>query len=66
MQGPLFFQMLTRNLVTSHHEDEQAAGKEIWPAVPKHRVSDTIQKDVDLCNKLDCAPNGLTSAELAW
>ncbi|XWW92648.1 hypothetical protein V2A60_000573 [Cordyceps javanica] len=65
-KGPLFFQMLTRNLITDHYEDEQATGAEIWPAVPKHRVSATIQKDVDLCNKLDCAASSLTSAELAW
>ncbi|KAJ2967804.1 hypothetical protein NQ176_g9491 [Zarea fungicola] len=65
-KGPLFFQMLTRNLVTNHHDDEQTAGAEIWPAVPKHRMSETMQKDVDLCNKLDCGVNGLASAELAW
>lgn len=58
--------MLTRNLVTEHHEEEQVARAEIWPAVPKHRISATMQKDVDLCNKLDCGPNGLSSAELAW
>ncbi|KAM3564071.1 hypothetical protein ARSEF4850_002010 [Beauveria asiatica] len=65
-KGPLYFQMLTRNLVTKHYESEQAKGQEIWPAVPTHRVSDTIQKDIDLCNKLDCAANGSVNAELAW
>ncbi|EGX91794.1 iron-sulfur cluster-binding protein, rieske family domain protein [Cordyceps militaris CM01] len=65
-KGPLFFQMLTRNLVNRHYEEEQAAGAQIWPAVPRHRVSDMIQNDVDLCGKLECAANSLGSGELAW
>ncbi|KAK2612532.1 hypothetical protein QQS21_001470 [Conoideocrella luteorostrata] len=65
-KGPLFFQKLTRDLVTAHHDMEVAAGAEIWPAVPKHKVTATAQADIDLCSRLDCESSRRMNCELAW
>ncbi|QLI74007.1 Carnitine monooxygenase oxygenase subunit [Metarhizium brunneum] len=65
-KGPLFFQKLTRDLVTTHHEAEEAAGAEIRPAVPKHRVTATVQADMDLCSRLECESSRKANCELAW
>jgi hypothetical protein len=52
--------------VTKHHEEEQAAGVEIWPAVPKHNVTTTMQADIDLCRRLDCEASRNANSELSW
>ncbi|KPM36567.1 hypothetical protein AK830_g9985 [Neonectria ditissima] len=63
-KGPLFFQGLTRKVVMEHRQQEEAVGKEIWPATPKHVVSEKNQEDIDFCKGLDCS--GKEPTELAW
>ncbi|KAH6884859.1 Rieske [2Fe-2S] iron-sulfur domain-containing protein [Thelonectria olida] len=64
-KGPLFFQELTRELVMSHRKEEEAVGKDIWPATPKQLVTDKNQEEIDFCNGLECN-NGQGIPELAW
>ena len=61
----MYFQSVTRKLVMEHREKEEAAGKEVWPATPKHAVSERNEAEVDFCNKLDCAYSK-GSEQLAW
>lgn len=54
-KGPLFFQKLVREIVTSHHAKETQANREIWPArqnLPKIAV--VSEKDINFCSALDC------------
>ncbi|CAI6092791.1 hypothetical protein V2G26_012244 [Clonostachys chloroleuca] len=62
-KGPLFFQSLTRDIVVSHREQEEAVGHDIWPATPKHNTNDTNDKDVAFCKGLDCAAG---NENLVW
>lgn len=48
-----------------HHEQEEADGQEIWPATPKHLVSEKNKEEIDFCKSLDCT-SGNGPAELAW
>lgn len=64
-QGPLYFQKLTRDLVTDHYKAEGELGAEIWPAVPKHKVTPMVQADIDLCGALECAASKQME-DLAW
>ncbi|KAI0201589.1 ISP domain-containing protein [Astrocystis sublimbata] len=64
-QGPLFFQGLVRDLVTSHHKKEKKAGKEIWPARQKlDGNAETAEKDLEFCSSLDCS--ALKKEGLDW
>ncbi|CEJ93543.1 hypothetical protein VHEMI09125 [[Torrubiella] hemipterigena] len=65
-KGPLFFQQMTHDLITSHHREEQDAGRQIWPAVPKHKIPDRMQADINLCASLDCTASRVDTGELAW
>jgi len=54
-KGPLFFQKCVRDCVTEHHKREQDAGDEIWPSRQQLPAgSDTAQKDIGFCSKIDC------------
>lgn len=65
-KGPLFFQEITRNLVMRHKEQEDKEGGEIWPATPKHDVSDKTGEDVSFCRSLDCGAGQGQIEGLAW
>ncbi|TRX92363.1 hypothetical protein FHL15_006749 [Xylaria flabelliformis] len=62
-QGPLYFQKLCRDLVTSHHEQEKKAGQEIWPARQKlSGDSKDSEQDLDFCSSLDSSKSsGISS-----
>lgn len=62
VQGPVFFQAVTRKLVMEHRQQEEVEGQEIWPATPKDAVAEHNQVDVDFCDQLECA----TSNGLEW
>ncbi|KAI1737373.1 hypothetical protein F4680DRAFT_460435 [Xylaria scruposa] len=64
-QGPLYFQKLCRDLVTSHYEQEKKAGQEIWPARQKlSGDSKDSEQDIDFCSSLDCT--ALKKEGLDW
>lgn len=65
-KGPLFFQDVTRKLVMSHRGKEEMSGKQIWPATPKHEVTDQTQKEVDFCNSLEDDACSAKSPALEW
>ena len=54
-RGPLYFQKTVREVVKEHHEKEQGAGSEIWPA--KMRVPKTGKVgrgDAAFCDAVEC------------
>ncbi|KAI8952940.1 hypothetical protein F4801DRAFT_588566 [Xylaria longipes] len=64
-QGPLFFQKLVRDLVTSHHKQEKKAGQEIWPARQKlPGDAKASEDDLGFCSSLDCT--ALKKEGLDW
>ncbi|KAI0878662.1 hypothetical protein GGS24DRAFT_487061 [Hypoxylon argillaceum] len=64
-QGPLFFQNLVRELVTTHHKAEKKAGQEIWPARQKlPGDAKASEEDLELCSSVDCA--SLKQEGLDW
>ncbi|KEZ43926.1 hypothetical protein SAPIO_CDS4114 [Scedosporium apiospermum] len=65
-KGPLFFQDLTRKLVMEHQKQEETVGHEIWPATPRHKLTDKNEEEVDFCNALDRAACQARKAELSW
>ncbi|BCR90350.1 aromatic ring-hydroxylating oxygenase subunit alpha [Aspergillus chevalieri] len=65
-KGPLFFQALTRDIVTSHHEQEEQQGAAIWPATPKQMTGEQTKADMDFCNSLQCAGDDVDRGLLAW
>lgn len=62
-QGPLYFQKLTKELVVNHRKEEEASGRQIWPATPAHEVSSKSRGELDFCASLDCANE---APELKW
>lgn len=57
-KGPLFFQGMVRDIVRTHYEREQSAGREIWPAQQVVPTSATAtQKDESFCTAVDCCRN---------
>ncbi|KAI1333262.1 hypothetical protein F5Y16DRAFT_407173 [Xylariaceae sp. FL0255] len=63
--GPLYFQNLVRELVTSHREQEEKANQEIWPARQTVKGDAAVsQKDMDFCSSVDCF--ALKKEGLAW
>lgn len=63
IQGPLYFQQVVRKLLFEHRQEEEKAGKEIWPAVPGHVVSDKVEEELQFCRSLDCSSAG---SSLDW
>lgn len=64
-QGPLFFQNLVRELVTTHHKAEKKTGQEIWPARQKlPGDAKASEEDLELCSSVDCA--SLKQEGLDW
>ncbi|KAF1929475.1 ISP domain-containing protein [Didymella exigua CBS 183.55] len=62
--APLAFQTAVRDAVTEHYRQEQAAGKEIWPARPvANGIADQADEDERFCAGLAC---GTQSRVLAW
>lgn len=66
-KGPLYFQSVVRDIVTSFHKREEEAGQPIWPSrqvLPA--AATTSQDDLDFCTKLstqtpanaDCGASG--------
>lgn len=49
----------------SHHQLEEEAGREIWPATPKHVKNSKLQEEIDFCEKLDCKCEG-NAEGLEW
>ncbi|PLB38274.1 aromatic ring-hydroxylating oxygenase subunit alpha [Aspergillus candidus] len=62
-KGPLYFQQVVRKLLFEHRQEEEKAGKEIWPAVPGHVVSDKVEEELQFCRSLDCSSAG---SSLDW
>ncbi|KAG8625588.1 hypothetical protein KVT40_005989 [Elsinoe batatas] len=63
-KGPLYFQSVTRTMVTEHHKREQLARKEIWPAQQQLPETAGISKaDVEFCSGLACSTN---QEQLVW
>lgn len=57
-KGPLYFQKFVRDNVIAHHQREQAAKQEIWPARQKLPNSASVsQSDIDFCSGLACSTN---------
>lgn len=55
-KGPLFFQKVVRDLVTSHHKRETDAEREIFPARQQLPLTAAVsQKDIDFCSAVDCS-----------
>ncbi|KAH6696839.1 iron-sulfur cluster-binding protein [Plectosphaerella plurivora] len=65
-KGPLFFQTVTRELVTSHKKTEEKLGSEIWPAAPKQKLTGGTQEDIMFCQGLDCNDGQGDQGVLAW
>jgi hypothetical protein len=65
-KGPLFFQGLSRTLVMDHREEEEALGREIWPARPKHSRSDQTKVDEGFCESLEGGSCAAEAPELEW
>lgn len=49
-----------------HQKQEETVGHEIWPATPRHKLTDKNQEEVDFCNALDKAACKARKAELSW
>jgi len=62
LKGPLYFQRVTKELVTHHRRDEELSGCQLWPATPKSDLPGS-QEDIDFCASLDCAGD---VPELDW
>ncbi|PSK37502.1 hypothetical protein B9Z65_2244 [Elsinoe australis] len=63
-KGPLYFQKVTRDVITEHYKKEQASKREIWPAqqqLPQN--ANVSQADIDLCSGLAC---GDKAEQLVW
>lgn len=63
-KGPLYFQKVTRDVITEHYKKEQASKREIWPAqqqLPQN--ANVSQADIDLCSGLAC---GDKAGQLVW
>ncbi|PWI73169.1 hypothetical protein PCL_10184 [Purpureocillium lilacinum] len=65
-KGPVFFQTMTRKLVTGHSEQEGEAGKEIWLATPQYNMTIKSQKEMDFCDGLERAACLSGSPEFQW
>ncbi|KAH8896206.1 iron-sulfur cluster-binding protein [Thozetella sp. PMI_491] len=64
-KGPLYFQQVTRDIVMTHRQEEEEAGREWWPAVPERKVTAKIEEEIRFCDGLDCA-NGNGSSAIEW
>ncbi|PNS19857.1 Vacuolar protein sorting-associated protein 72 [Sphaceloma murrayae] len=65
-KGPLYFQKVTREMVTQHHAREQKEQREIWPAQQQLPKDAGVSKaDIEFCSGLACAP-GVGQEQLAW
>jgi hypothetical protein len=63
-KGPLYFQQVVREIVTSHHKKEQAAKHEIFPARQQLPPTALVSgKDIEFCSGLACQTN---QEGLAW
>ncbi|KAF4549551.1 Hypothetical protein D9617_21g097720 [Elsinoe fawcettii] len=63
-KGPLYFQSVTRKIVTEHHKREQIEKREIWPAQQQLPATAEVSKaDVDFCSGLACSTN---QEQLVW
>lgn len=62
LQGALYFQQLTKELVTNHRKEEDASGHQLWPATPTNDLPGS-QEEIEFCASLDCA-SGVP--ELEW
>ncbi|KAJ5374394.1 Aromatic-ring-hydroxylating dioxygenase alpha subunit [Penicillium concentricum] len=52
-EGPVYFQSIVRDLITEHHQREEDAGEEIWPARQRMPKEEAVSKeDMDFCSKL--------------
>ena len=63
-KGPLHFQKVVRDNVTSHYKREQGAKQEIWPA--RQTLPSTAamsKKDIEFCSGLACQ---VSQEGLAW
>lgn len=49
----------------NHRSEEEATGRDIWPATPKPALSKNNVEEVEFCNQLDCA-TGEGAKDLAW
>lgn len=46
-----------------HRQRELDEGGEIWPATPKHVLSEKSKEEIEFCEGLDCAA---VKEDLAW
>lgn len=69
-KGPLYFQKKVREEVTIHHQREQKAKSEIWPArqrLPESEAAAISQSDIDFCKGLSTGSCPAQMEEgLAW
>ncbi|RFU26534.1 hypothetical protein B7463_g9796, partial [Scytalidium lignicola] len=63
-KGPLYFQKVVRELVTSHRAKEVDEGREIWPASRHSSGGGSTDEDIAFCSGLACDSG--KAAELAW
>lgn len=65
-KGPLYFQGLVRDILVEHHQREEKAKKEIWPArqaFPK--TASVTEQDLQFCSNLACQANSECRSNLA-
>ena len=65
-KGPLFFQQVTKKLVMDHRAEEERLGRQIWPAAPRHNVTDEAQEEIDFCKSLDDGACEAENLALQW
>lgn len=46
-----------------HRQREEEEGDEVWPATPKHAMSEKTKEEIAFCAGLDCSGE---KEDLAW
>lgn len=52
--APIYFQKIVRGLLTEHRNNEDALGKEVWPASRRPLYSEATDQDDAFCEGLVC------------